>query len=182
MVGNYTSDRWITSQTCGLNLCQGNIISKDTCVDENVREDLEKNHVGVSGHINYRKHPGIMRRSHSSLPTRLVKAIKVLLERYPVTSLVTKTDKLVRYLNQRQPPLDNAELSQRVKNIEDTIFAEGYPVTSLVTKTDKLVRYLNQRQPPLDNAELSQRVKNIEDTIFAEGICDNLYIPFVTKR
>ncbi|KAK3709778.1 hypothetical protein RRG08_028811 [Elysia crispata] len=101
-----------------------NIICRETCVDKNVGDILKKDHVGVSGHINYRKHPGIMRRTQSSLPTRLVKAIKVLLEKYPMTSLSTKTDKLVRYLNKRQPPLGNAELWQRTKDIEDRIFAE----------------------------------------------------------
>ncbi|RUS75921.1 hypothetical protein EGW08_016309 [Elysia chlorotica] len=101
-----------------------NIICRETCVDVDVGDILEKNHVGVSGHINYRKHPGVVRRTNSSLPTRLVRAIKVLLEKYPVTSLVAKTDKLVRYLSKRQPPLNDSELSQRTKDIEDRIFVE----------------------------------------------------------
>ena len=39
--------------------------------------------------------------------------------------MVAKTDKLVRYLCKRQPPLNNTEISQRTKDIEDKIFAEG---------------------------------------------------------
>ncbi|GFN92396.1 methyltransferase-like protein 17, mitochondrial [Plakobranchus ocellatus] len=99
-------------------------ITRDTCVDHRVAQLLEEKYIGISGHINYRKHPGMMRRSQSPLPAKLVNAIRLLLEKYPVTSLVTKTSKLVRYLNHRQPPLDTAELSQRAKDIEAKIFAE----------------------------------------------------------
>ncbi|KAH9492211.1 Methyltransferase-like protein 17, mitochondrial [Bulinus truncatus] len=73
--GNVTSDtpENVTSDT------PGNIVTKDSKVSAEVAGCLEKE--TKSGHISYRKHPGIIRRSRSQLLSRLLKAIKVLLEK-----------------------------------------------------------------------------------------------------
>ncbi|KAH9515124.1 Methyltransferase-like protein 17, mitochondrial [Bulinus truncatus] len=110
--GNVTSDtpENVTSDT------PGNIVTKDSKVSADVAGCLEKE--TKSGHISYRKHPGIIRRSRSQLPSRLLKAIKALLEKYPVKSLSAETEKLTRYLHHRQIPISTEELTKKANAIE----------------------------------------------------------------
>ncbi|XP_059140616.1 methyltransferase-like protein 17, mitochondrial [Physella acuta] len=98
-----------------------NLITKDSKVDKSVAEHLEQQSVGKSGHINYRSHPGVINRKKSNLPSRLVKAIKILIEKYPVKALAVQTEKLLRYLQHRRIPPSDSVLTDKAREIESKI-------------------------------------------------------------
>ncbi|BFZ19290.1 hypothetical protein BsWGS_22328 [Bradybaena similaris] len=98
-----------------------NIVTRDSSVDASVSQTLDQAHRGPSGHINYRKHPGIMMDRGTHLPARLVKAMQVLFEKYPVASLLPKVDKLVSYLQQRQPAISDTDLAKKKAEIEKVL-------------------------------------------------------------
>ncbi|CAL1544082.1 unnamed protein product [Lymnaea stagnalis] len=128
----------------------GGHITTDSKVDAVVASKLDEDHVGKSGHISYKSHPGIIQRRRSQLPTRLVKAIKILLERYPIKTLLTEKEKLLRYLQQRQVPLSSLELTERARAVEDDIHSkEGNRLQGL-TGPDLLAATETLRQKVLN--------------------------------
>ncbi|XP_055891089.1 methyltransferase-like protein 17, mitochondrial [Biomphalaria glabrata] len=102
----------------------GNIVTKHTKVSPEVATLLEQNGTTKSGELRYRSHPGTIRRNRSQLPSRLIKAIKILLEKYPVKSMEAETEKLNHYLQHRQIPVSDRELTEKAREIEAKIVAK----------------------------------------------------------
>ncbi|XP_005102066.1 methyltransferase-like protein 17, mitochondrial [Aplysia californica] len=104
------------ADTDGLPL--SHVITRESKVDSSVAQRLEARQGSANEFIKYRGHDGVMRRTRTQVPTRLIKAMKILMEKYPMESVTAKAEQLVKYLTQRQPPLSDQEINDKAVAVE----------------------------------------------------------------
>ncbi|XP_076061612.1 ribosome assembly protein METTL17, mitochondrial [Oratosquilla oratoria] len=74
-----------------------------------------------SGTLKYRKHPGVCHVKKVVLPTKLKRASLGALEEYPVKTIGEEAKSYAQYLWSRHPPLEQAELQEKLRVLEEDI-------------------------------------------------------------